>query len=569
MNKTIWNLCTRRARLFSLACGMTALIVVGTPTLADGPAPGAPTLAKSASSGLPPAIDAQGDYHLNLADPAIRSAIEAQGGQIVNEGPDQGLCVKIAASVPAAGVKPGLSINLPFDIVPYHASKVAVIANVRAQNVSVPLHRYTGIKVQLFVQSPSIGNVYIDRQGISGTFDWKEISAMGMIPADGAKSTLNLGLQECSGTIWLSDVRIHVAAKPPVRPPPVAVLKQHSTQWRGVMGPSKFAAKDFADMAAWHVNIVRWNFPFYMMHGKEADPVVYEAWLKDQLNQLQSALDAAQANGIKICIDLHQPPGGRVGDGTFAMLLDKGLQDTFVANWERIARRFKDHPAVWAYDIINEPVQNQAPGPGCDDWLGIQVRAAKAVRAIDAKTPICIEMDEWDDASPYALMKPVDVPNVIYEVHMYWPPLYTHQGVHTDQGQAKDVNSNIASLVYPGMIGGMNVNKEMLRARLQPVRDFQKAYNVRIFVGEFSAVRWAPGAATYIDDLISIYEEYGWDWAYHAFRNWPGWSVEHADLPYDRDHHPLATTPTDREIVLKKWLALNQRDASKTTSTAH
>ena len=59
------------------------------------------------------------------------------------------------------------------------------------------------------------------------------------------------------------------------------------------------------------------------------------------------------------------------------------------------------------------------------------------------------------------------------------------------------------------------------------VRSFQKKYGAKIYVGEFSAVCWAPDAEKYLRDVISVFEEYGWDWSYHAFREWPGWSVEH------------------------------------------
>ena len=30
---------------------------------------------------------------------------------------------------------------------------------------------------------------------------------------------------------------------------------------------------------------------------------------------------------------------------------------------------------------------------------------------------------------------------------------------------------------------------------------------------------------------IEIFEEYGWDWTYHAFREWNGWSLEHEGTP--------------------------------------
>lgn len=44
--------------------------------------------------------------------------------------------------------------------------------------------------------------------------------------------------------------------------------------------------------------------------------------------------------------------------------------------------------------------------------------------------------------------------------------------------------------------------------------------------GELSFA-WAEGAGEYLTDCISLFEEYGWNWSYHAFREWSGWSVEH------------------------------------------
>lgn len=51
-----------------------------------------------------------------------------------------------------------------------------------------------------------------------------------------------------------------------------------------------------------------------------------------------------------------------------------------------------------------------------------------------------------------------------------------------------------------------------------------------------TTVDLAPGAENYLRDAICLFEEYGWDWSYHAFREWAGWSVEHeADDP-DAEH---------------------------------
>ena len=230
------------------------------------------------------------------------------------------------------------------------------------------------------------------------------------------------------------------------------------------------------------------------------------------------------------------------------MFYEKKYQDHFVKTWEKIARRFKGNPAVWGFDLVNEPVCSKPTAAGMDS-LATQVRAAKAVRAIDPKTTIIIESENWDSPEAFAWLTPVNVPNVIYQVHMYVPHTYTHQGV----------NSPSAPITYPGIIDGKNYDKEALRKVLAPVREFQRAYNVHIYVGEFSAIRWAPGAEKYLSDCISIFDEYGWDWSYHAYREWPGWSVEHENLPADRDVHKPATTDTDRKKVLLGWFKKNEK----------
>ena len=86
----------------------------------------------------------------------------------------------------------------------------------------------------------------------------------------------------------------------------------------------------------------------------------------------------------------------------------------------------------------------------------------------------------------------------------------------------------------------------------------QTKYRAHIYVGELSAIRWAPdnSAHSYLRDCIDIFEEYDWDWTYHAFREWSGWSVEHGEDP--KNNQPAAE-PTDRQKLLMGWLAKNRK----------
>ena len=89
---------------------------------------------------------------------------------------------------------------------------------------------------------------------------------------------------------------------------------------------------------------------------------------------------------------------------------------------------------------------------------------------------------------------------------MYQPHSYTHQGVGAS---IRDIRAG-KYLRYPGKIGSDFYDRAMLRKILLPVVRFQKQYGARIYCGEFSVIRWAPGGAQYLEDLCSLFEEFGW-----------------------------------------------------------
>lgn len=128
---------------------------------------------------------------------------------------------------------------------------------------------------------------------------------------------------------------------------------------------------------------------------------------------------------------------------------------------------------------------------------------------------------------------------------MYKPNTYTYQGTH---GSSKTYS-------YPGQVEHELVDKNALRKYMSPAREFALKYNAKIYVGEFSVIRWAEGAEKYLDDVVSILEEYGWDWSYHAYREAHIWDLEKSG----KRGEPAITsdTPTLRLKSMKKWWGLN------------
>jgi hypothetical protein len=232
------------------------------------------------------------------------------------------------------------------------------------------------------------------------------------------------------------------------------------------------------------------------------------------------------------------------------LFTDPACQEKFVRVWEHLATRYKGSTSIWGYDLVNEPVESFIE-EGCDDWQALAERTARAIRAIDPVRTLIVEPAAWGGPGGLADLVPLSVSNVVYSVHMYLPHAFTHQGVHGPG----------PSYRYPGMIDGKLWDKAQLEAALQPVIEFQRRYGVHIYIGEFSAIRWAPegSAARYLSDVIDLFEAHGWDWTYHAFREWHGWSVEHGT---DRSDILPAGTPTDRQRLLQGWFSRNVKPAA-------
>jgi aryl-phospho-beta-D-glucosidase BglC (GH1 family) len=316
---------------------------------------------------------------------------------------------------------------------------------------------------------------------------------------------------------------------------------------------SGVGADDLRTFASdWGANHVRWQLIWGGFPNSRADTATmgqYDAWLETELKRLDDLLPLCQELGLRVLIDLHTPPGGRgAPDKSCAIFHRADCQKKFLEIWEKIAKRYRGAPAVWGYDLVNEPVEGNVAA-GLMDWPALCREAAKRVRAIDAKRAIVVEPAPWGSPASLDHFEPLEgIDGIIYSVHMYLPMTFTHQGVYETPIGA----------VYPGIIDGRTWDQDRMRYALKPVTDFQRAYRVPIYIGEFSAIRWAPdnSAHRYLKDLIGVFEENGWDWAYHAFREWDGWSVEHGDKKDDRTR---SATRTDRETLLREHFAKNRR----------
>lgn len=457
----------------------------------------------------------------------------------------------LIVDVPDDKAKEGGSATAFIDLKPYAGRGVKMSIRVRGERIAKPPLDWLGFKFQFHWRDAVTGvDHWPNTSGRLGDFPEQEVTVQASFLGEHPdRGTLMLGLQSTSGKVvfdlstlraGVCDGRFRLVNQQKKVAYPPEVLRKGQRSLRGVMlpgGPCK--EDDFKTLQAWGATLARYQMTRnFAAIGADRDLAEYDRWLDGKLDHLErDVLPWAAKYGVKIVVDLHCPPGGRDSDKDCSMYHDAKYADHFIACWKRIASRFKERPEIYGFDLINEPAQLRRALPGCDYW-SLQRRAAEAVRAIDPVTPIVIESLEWDSADSFRYLSPLDMDNVIYQVHMYQPGEFTHQGVH-----AKDVYTR-----HKWPDPAKRWNRDYIRARLAPVRAFERKHNAKIYVGEFSAINWAEGADAYIADCIAVFNEYGWDWTFHAFREWAGWSVEHVGENV-RSLRPSDDNPRKRALL--------------------
>ena len=440
-------------------------------------------------------------------------------------------------------------LDLPADKV---AGRIVTFsAVVRAEDISEKPQHYNGIKVMLVLDFDG-HKEYPQINFATGSFDWTPGQQTLRIPAAVTGARLVLGLEEVSGRVWFDEVEVRVGRPQSGGRRSETMFKGHNlARLRGAMHRPVSNEEDIRVLAReWGANHVRWQINWVPMTEAEQwarDLAAYDRWLDSLLPEIDKGVDLCEKYGLLVLLDLHTPPGGRIEGGVCPLFTDRQCQDKLVEVWQRLARRYKGRACIWAYDLLNEPVEPPA-GQGTVTWPELFARVTHAIREIEPGKPVVFEPSPWGNPEGFDSITPLDLDGVIYSFHMYLPHQFTHQSLY----------GNPSGISYPGQVEGRYWDKEALREAMRPAIDFQKEFNVQIYVGEFSAIRWAPGesAYNYLRDCIELFEEYGWDWAYHAYREWDGWSVEHGPDP--GDHTPTAA-PTRRKQLLSDWFAKNQK----------
>lgn len=456
-------------------------------------------------------------------------------------------------AVPAGTPDPGRIVSLPLPLEKLRGQRVVFGADVKAAGVSARPNSWNGIKVMLVIETPS-GKNYPQPDIPIGNIEWRRFTANATVSEDATAVTLVLGLEQVTGEAWFDNVSVTprksvvpVPAADPAKP----VFRGHNLpRLRGAMAGTGLTEEDVRHFAAeWNGNLLR--LQIFEAARQDRALADYDPWLETQLRHIDQVLAWCEKYGVLVVVDLHSPPGGQAFAAGYVtargrIFTQPEAQAKFVEVWRKMARRYLGRPNIWGFDLVNEPDDSML-AENCLDWNDLAEQAARAVREIDPSRTLIIEPNGWGGPQGLAEFRPLGLSNIVYSFHFYQPMQFTHQGIH----------GNPAGISYPGTIAKAPWDRAALERAMQPAIDFAARYRVHLYVGEFSAIRTAPdgSAARYLADAIDIFEKHGFDWSYHAYREWPGWSLEH-EGPLDKP--VLAKAPTDREQVVTGWFKKNE-----------
>ncbi|MBN1646409.1 MAG: cellulase family glycosylhydrolase [Spirochaetales bacterium] len=268
----------------------------------------------------------------------------------------------------------------------------------------------------------------------------------------------------------------------------------------------------------------------------------YKGLVEEDLQFLIRELDTAQSNGVKVILVMLSLPGARFSqfnddrdDGR--LWRSEKYQKQAIAFWRDLAARLKDHPAVIAYNPLNEPHPEREFGyeegdSGFAAWYDsvrgtaadlnrFNRRIVAAIREVDSGTPILLDCWFYSSAKGFPYLEPVNDNKVLYAFHNPGAWQMCHE--QPNRGRYSYPDRVPTSWNGPG--------EKWDRDRLaQEFSDFERWITVnqvpvtRIIASEFLYERWIPGAEQYMSDIITLYNQRGWHWAFYVFRPDGGWT---------------------------------------------
>lgn len=286
--------------------------------------------------------------------------------------------------------------------------------------------------------------------------------------------------------IWMTPVE----GKPPAGSS-FPEVKDHVSLWNTV---EKRLGHDamLRVRTAWRDNwITEADFKRIKSYGFNHVRLPFLASLLDEpggMEWLKKGVAWAKQNGLYVVLDMHGVPGGQSNEhhtgeeGRNRLWYDVENITRTEEAWQKVARVFKDEPAVAIYDLMNEPMG--VPNPAM--LALVYNRIIQAVRKVDPNKPVLID-DAYRgfDTTPHANV--AGWTQVAYSLHRYF----------FDAKAPED-------------------HPEKLKKELPRIKELQGFRNAPVYIGEFNLEPF--GNAKAMREYVRGLDGGGLSWALWTYK---------------------------------------------------
>lgn len=178
-----------------------------------------------------------------------------------------------------------------------------------------------------------------------------------------------------------------------------------------------YTESEMRRQAEWGANMLRLPFSYKDVESDAHDGTIDERKVRD----IDEVVGWAKKYRQYVVLDMHECPGGQTpiaysDGGGNRIWRDSDCQRRYVALWRALAARYRDEPAVAAYELMNEPVSQRT---GDAPHMDLLRRAFEAVREAAPEKTVVVAGDNWSPARSLVDGILLDDPNVIYTFHFY------------------------------------------------------------------------------------------------------------------------------------------------------
>ncbi len=221
----------------------------------------------------------------------------------------------------------------------------------------------------------------------------------------------------------------------------------------------------------------------------------------EMFREIDRTIEWANDNGLNVLLDLHKLPGTSFsGDIDSRLFENEQLEQLARRLWEFIALRYREKGPELRFEILNEPVSEDA-----QLVTAFYARMIRLIREISPERVIHVCSNRWGRIETVDALLPLfPDPNLVVDIHYYDPHIFTHQKAswvrsdHPDfpdiefPGVVPDLSAVIPDDHYGHGYSGRELTVAQIAEDFQILADWSARHNIRVYNGEFGVYYKAP-----------------------------------------------------------------------------